>query len=305
MQGPVGQLEELPGDVSLRRYMRLTSPTGTAIVAIYPPQIRDSCRDFLITTRLLSEVGVRVPEILASDCSRGLTLLEDVGPRTLYERRHSSSAHLADCFHSAAADITRLQSLDRDSVAELNPPLDRELLWRELQQTWTSLLEPYGVVADRGFARALEQTLREICDRLDSQVPVPCHRDFMSRNLVPVEPHPVLAVLDHQDLRLGPPQYDLASLLNDSLFPAAQLEEEILNSVLGDDPELRRGYHRAAVQRTLKATGTYETFALRGFPRHRRLIPPTLDRAVHHLAQLPEASGLAPELDDRLAPVIC
>jgi aminoglycoside/choline kinase family phosphotransferase len=112
-------------------------------------------------------------------------------------------------------------------------------------------------------------------------------------------------VLDHQDLRLGPPQYDLASLLNDSLFPTAPLEEQILSSVLGDDPALRRGYHRAAVQRTLKASGTYESFALRGFPRHRRLIPPTLERAVRHLAQLPEASGLVRELDDRLSLVIC
>lgn len=302
---PADNLTALPGDVSRRRYLRLATPSGPAIVAAYPGDLHDLCRRFGETTGLLTAVGIRVPQILISDCAKGLTLLEDVGPRTLYDLGDGNPATLADHFWHAVADIERIQSLSPDAVALLNPPLDRNLLASELRQTWSNLFEPHGVVADPDFAGAVEHTLNEICHRLDSQSFVPCHRDFMSRNLVPVEPFPELAVLDHQDLRLGPRDYDLASLLNDSLFPSAELEEEILTQVLGTDPQARRSYHRAAAQRTLKATGTYESFAQRGYPRHRRLIRPTLERFLHHLNHLPEATAVTRELADRLAPIIC
>ena len=200
-------------------------------------------------------------------------LLEDVGSDTVYDLRDAAPATLSAYFWRASADLERIQSLPIAEVAPLNPPLNRDLLSQELNQTWSSLFEARGLVADPGFSRALQEALQELCRLLATNPPVPCHRDFMTRNLIPVVPRPELAVLDHQDLRLGPRYYDLASLLNDSLFPSDALEEEILLHCLGDEPTERTLYHRAAAQRTLKATGTYETFALRGYVRHRQLIP--------------------------------
>ncbi|MCB1037088.1 MAG: hypothetical protein KDD47_24890, partial [Acidobacteria bacterium] len=101
-----------------------------------------------------------------------------------------------------------------------------------------------------------------------------------------------LVVLDHQDLRLGPPTYDVASLLNDSLFPPPDLEAEFL----GRSEVHEETYRRVAVQRTLKAVGTYAAFAQRGASRHLPLIPPTLRRALYHMALLPELRDLAARL---------
>ncbi len=189
-------------------------------------------------------------------------------------------------------------------MTDLNPPLGHDLLWQELIQTWSVLFEPLGLVADPGFARDLQSLLEQLCRFLDQEPSVPCHRDFMVRNLVPVPPIPELAVLDHQDLRLGPQGYDLASLLNDSLFPTPDLEEELLQHHLGGDPESSLRYHRAAAQRTLKAIGTYEMFAQRGFRRHRKLIPGTLERALRNLRQLPEAQEIGSALERRMAPLL-
>lgn len=300
----VEELTELTGDVSLRRYLRVAAGGETVILAIYPAAIRPACRKFLETSRLLSQAGVRVPEILVSDCEQGLTLQEDVGASTLYDLREAIAPSIPSFFWQATTDLQRIQSIATGEVAPLNPPLDGDLLWQELTKTWTCLFEPRGLVTDRGFSRALEETLQEICRLLDADPPVPCHRDFMSRNFVPVEPPPKLAVLDHQDLRLGPRQYDLASLLNDSLFPSDALEQEILLHCLGEEPGERIPYHRAAVQRTFKATGTYETFALRGDQRHRQLIPGTLDRALRHLRYLPEAGDIRAELEERMSPLL-
>ncbi len=299
------ELEELAGDVSRRRYLRIAKGSETAVIAVYPAAMRSVCRRNFRTTQILEAAGIRVPKVLAHACETGLMLLEDVGSQTLYDLSETPavSLHIDGYFWHSLDLIDRIQTISsqQTGLAELNPPLDRDLLWRELTQTWSSLLEPRGVVADLGFARDLESALQEVCRLLGADTETPCHRDFMSRNLIPLGPAPGLALLDHQDLRLGPCTYDLASLLNDSLFPSAELEEEILSRILGQDPESRVPYHRAAAQRTLKATGTYETFALRGEPRHRKLIPATLGRAIRHLAQLPETVHLATDLGSKLS----
>jgi len=297
-------LTTLPGDVSRRRYLRVELDDDEVIVAIYPPEIRLSCRNFVDTTQLLSAAGVRVPQVMVSDCERGLMVLEDVGSKTLYQQRAIDWSTLIPHFWQATADLERIRSLPANKVGRLNPPLDAELLWRELEQTWKVLFEPWGIVTEQTFSDALRSGLRQLCVHLGADLPVPCHRDFMARNLVPVAPYPVLAVLDHQDLRLGPRHYDLASLLNDSLFPTAELEEEILSRCIDEPGEQRIMYHRAAAQRTLKATGTYENFAQRGVERHRVLIPTTLKRSLQHLRELPEVVVLCDELEQRLLPLL-
>jgi aminoglycoside/choline kinase family phosphotransferase len=108
-------------------------------------------------------------------------------------------------------------------------------------------------------------------------------------------------VLDHQDLRLGPPGYDLASLLNDSLFPPPEIADP-LRRVAGVD---ERAYRLAAVQRTLKAVGTFAAFAARGSPQHLPLVGPTLRRCLENLQALPEGWGLATRLRRLWHDTIC
>jgi aminoglycoside/choline kinase family phosphotransferase len=280
---------ELPGDVSPRRYARLLGAGGASfILATYPPEVRAGCGRFLRTGELLAAAGVRVPRVLASDCERGWMLLEDLGEATLAEQVERPWSELAAYFGAAARLIARIQALPPPELSALNPPLDRALLERELAQTWELYLAPRGLLRDAGLARELEQAFAALCRGLAEAPAVPCHRDFMARNLMPMASGEV-GVLDHQDLRLGPRAYDVASLLNDTLFPPPRIEEELLAAA--PDGEPRDSYHRAAAQRTFKAVGTYASFARRGAPRHLPLIAPTLARALRHLGRL---AGMAP-----------
>lgn len=305
-------LTPLAGDVSARRYHRLrTASGGSAVLAVYPPSLLGVCQRFLATGRLLESAGVPVPQVLAHDCPRGWMLLEDLGPDTLYDRAGRPWGELVPAFDTAVELARRISLLPARQVAALSPPLDGPLLARELAQTWEVFLEPRGLTGTGTARRCLSELLEGLCARLGEAPPVPCHRDFMARNLIPrprPRPRPAagepsggaaLVVLDHQDLRLGPPWYDLASLLNDSLFPPGELEEGWLARVLPPGEGPRLAYHRAAAQRTLKAVGTFAAFARRGSDRHLPLIPPTLGRALHHLRRLPEAGELAPELGRR------
>jgi aminoglycoside/choline kinase family phosphotransferase len=309
---PVAEVRTMVGDVSRRRYYRLRladrarAGGGPAVLAVYPDEMLDACRRYLRAGRLLAGQGVRVAEVLDSDRGGGWVLLEDFGEHTLYEHAARPWHELGHYFEAAVDAIGRIAALPPGEVAELNPPLDGALLRRELEQTRDCFFEPLGLDGrlderlHEPEAGELRAALDTVCRRLGEEAPVPCHRDFGARNLMPLAPGEgawEVGVLDHQDLRLGPPAYDLASLLNDSLFPPPELEERLLERAGCQDggPE-RESYHRAAAQRTLKAVGSYAAFARRGEGRHLGLIPPTLARALRHLERLPEAASLAAPL---------
>ena len=270
-------IDNLTGDVSLRRYFRVhLADGGTAIAAYYPVQLRPVCRRFRLTTAILEEVGVPVPAIRHADCRRGLMLVEDTGDRTLYDSPVRDWNVLAPIYRRAADYARRIQTLPRERVETLNVWLDGKLLRWELKKSWELVLVPRRLVGPPDVERAFSAALETLCEELGRPDRLrPCHRDFMPRNLMLRERsesggEPQLLVLDHQDLRLGPPAYDLASLLNDSIFPPRTLEAELLAALHpGEDGAL--DYRRAVVQRSIKAVGNYCDFARRGFDRHLNL----------------------------------
>ncbi|MEO8504263.1 MAG: phosphotransferase [Acidobacteriota bacterium] len=288
---PAERLIPLGGDVSPRRYVRaLSKNAGSAILAQYPAEVRPQAERFLRTSGLLEQAAIRVPNILASDVANGLMLLEDLGSETLYEKAFGDHERRI-WFERAGEILLKLRRIEPMALVALNPPLDGALLGRELEQTWELFLLPCGLEQDPPLATDLRTAFEQICVALDEEARVPCHRDYMARNLVPLADD-TLAVIDHQDLRLGPPGYDWASLLNDSLFAPPQTESSLLE--IASALEVAPGsYRRAAVQRGFKAIGTFRAFAGRGSDRHLPLIAPTLARALDHLGSLPEGVGLA------------
>ena len=294
----------LAGDVSPRKYFRLDlGRDEPAILAYYPPDAREACSRFRATTELLQGAAVPVPEILGSNCASGFMLLEDLGSSTLYDRHREGWGSLTPYFEESIALWKRIRSLPLESVRDLNPALDRDLLITEVQQTWEIYLTPRQLTGDSNLGSSLWKVLEETCEQLSKGPQVVCHRDFMARNLVPSATPPELGVLDHQDLRVGPSFYDLASLFNDSLFPPPEIESSLVATCLSDDSEML-AYHRAAVQRTIKAVGTFEAFARRGNPSRLPLIPPTLEKALYHLEQTPEGQGLTPYLSRLWRPAL-
>ena len=285
------ELRLLAGDVSPRRYFRALSSTSSTIVAAYPESLLDAGRRFVETTRLLTRAGIRVPEVLAFDEAAGLMLLEDAGGQTVFELRQQGWSTLAGYLASARQVIDRLQTLDPQAVGGINPPLGGQALRQELEMTWDLHLEPTGLCGSGEVRDRLHAALTALCDQLESGGMVPCHRDFMARNLVPLPDGSVL-VLDHQDLRLGPASYDVASLTNDSLF----LSPERCRAVASDSEASSLSYRRCAAQRSLKIVGTFVSFSQRGSSRYLPWVDGCMARAFDYLTSLPEGEDLAEPL---------
>jgi aminoglycoside/choline kinase family phosphotransferase len=302
--GAAGELEiePLAGDVSLRRYYRVAVRGERLIVAFYPPELHSVARRFERTTALLERAGVRVPAIRRVDADAGLMLIEDLGRETLFDWRARGWEALEPYLRAAHQAALRLRAIDPAALGDpLLPPLDAAVLERELAMTWDVFLLPNRLVGDDPLSRRLLDHLGALCAALEAGGMVPCHRDLMARNLVPLAASGEVALLDHQDLRLGPVDYDTASLFNDSLYPA----EERVAAMIGPAVHASAGYHRAVAQRTLKIVGTFASFARRGHPRHLPLVAPSLRRGLDHLAALPESAALAADLERRWAGVLC
>ncbi len=291
-------IEKLAGDVSPRRYFRIRArpAPGTWIVTSYPPELHSSFLRFQATTRWLERSEVRVPAIVATDPAGELMLVEDLGTESLFTIAHGS-ARAARLYRVAAEIAIRIGQQPGEQVAALNPPLDFAVLAREIDLTWRLFLEPK--VKCRALAHDLCGALDELCHAIDRSPRVPCHRDFMARNLMVLDDDR-LGVIDHQDLRLDPVGYDLGSLWNDSLrLNAEQSRQAQADRIPGAALDLAR----VSAQRCLKIIGTYLAFAQAGSDRYLPLIPPTLDRALGHLAVVPETSGLVAALRNELDPL--
>jgi hypothetical protein len=294
----VASMTPLAGDVSPRRYFRVgLRDGGTVILAWYPPEQSDRFEAFLATSSVLEQIGVRAPRVLERDAQAWLMLLED-GGRVALADLPCDAARVERLYRRGLDYAARIAALDPAAVPASNPPLDEAFLRRELGQTWQVFLDR-ELADDAGLRRELAATLDALCAELGRCPLAPCHRDLMARNLLVLQRagEDELLVLDHQDLRLGPPRYDTASLLHDStrLSPeqVARLENETLAAAE------RVTYARVCAQRLFKIVGTFHAFAARGHARHLGRVPTALRDAVDQLRYLPEGANVIGSLQAR------
>ncbi|HVT54977.1 MAG TPA: tRNA (adenosine(37)-N6)-threonylcarbamoyltransferase complex ATPase subunit type 1 TsaE, partial [Xanthobacteraceae bacterium] len=117
-----GNAERIPieGDASTRRYERLLTHPGTAILMDSPPRpdgppvkngksysaiahLAENVRPFVAMARALRQRGFSAPEIYAADMENGLLLLEDLGADGLVTRANPPQA--IEHLYASAIDV--------------------------------------------------------------------------------------------------------------------------------------------------------------------------------------------------------
>jgi aminoglycoside/choline kinase family phosphotransferase len=305
----------LTGDASDRRYFRLIEPDGsTSVLALHAAPFSYDALPFVNVAALFREVPLPVPRILHHADDLGLLTLQDLGDVTLQAHLGAAPAiEHAAVYRQAVGHIELLQRRGQELASERYLPyaiaFDVEKLTWELEFFVKHFCEAY-----RGadFAPAARAALRgewtPIVEELSSEPRVLCHRDYHSRNLMPHEGR--LYIIDFQDARMGPDTYDMVSLLRDSYV---DLSEEVVDELIAyflalkgrngfhDDPASAAGYERdfrrrfdlMALQRNLKALGTfgYQT-AARQNPVYIQYMPRTLRYVRANLERHPRFGRL-------------
>ncbi len=249
------ELEALQEEASTRRYFLIRSGSKKEVLCT-DQKINF---DFVQLSEFLDQHQVKVPKVLRTNESLGLTFLswegrKDLGSLSLteYQRKIPKVIDL----------ILRLQKLDPPSFVK-ERRFDTEKLMFEVNLTldkFQSFSKIYSIETE--ITSEASAFMEETAGYLDKHpMNVFTHRDFHCRNLL-LNEEDGLTLIDFQDARMGLPQYDLASLLYDAYYPLPrEYRLEVLKSFqsksIGGDQKFKEAFYLQALQRSFKALGTY------------------------------------------------
>jgi aminoglycoside/choline kinase family phosphotransferase len=295
----------LTGDASDRRYYRvLVKDAAPIVLALHAGPIDYATMPFVSIAHLFAEVPLPVPRILHHSDALGVLGLEDLGDVTLQAHLGAADpAEHAALYRQAVGFIATLQERGEVLKSDAYPPyriaFDVEKLTWELEFFVKNYLLAYkGAAPSEAERDALRQEWSFIVDELADERRVLCHRDYHSRNLMLHDGS--LYIIDFQDARMGPDTYDLVSLLRDSYVDLTPPQVDGLIAYFlahkddaPDEEEFRRRFDLMALQRNLKALGTFGYMTTsRKNPVYIQYIPRTVAYVKANLAKYPRFERL-------------
>ncbi len=305
------RITPLSGDGSDRSWHRLQWEAGHSLVMVDHGICLQPCRTevdaFLHIGRHLQQRGVPVPTIYGCDAFSGMVFVQDLGDEHL--QRHIHRLQDPQRILSAYRRVIDLMvDMGTGALEGFDPAwtfqsarYDRELIlekecryfleaflngWLGLTVSYDTLRTGFEYLAEGALAHAVEGFM---------------HRDFQSRNIMVHGDG--FHVIDFQGGRLGPLQYDLASLLIDPYvaLPHALCEtllayamERFQSRIALDPARFRTGYRFCRVTRNLQILGAFAYLSqVKNKPGFAAHIPAALITLSEGLRQL-DAEPLAP-----------
>jgi N-acetylmuramate 1-kinase len=293
----------LAGDASNRRYYRVISNNQSWVLMRWEP-FEPTNYPFLSVLNHFKANEVHVPEVVSMDAGQGLVLLEDLGDLTL-ERKFWESQNQENSlpFYKAAIDelikIHFVSTQNKGQCTAFNIMFDIEKFNWELNYAYEHLLK--GILEVRlseKDEKQLKSIFNDISTKLHNEPKFISHRDYHSRNLMLKLDK--IRVIDFQDARLGPIQYDLVSLLKDSYVDLnSDVSSKLLKYYLEKaSPFLKQNidleqfdyiYELQSIQRCFKACGSFASFyMMRNDKRYLKYLSGTLKTVAKSLTPFSE-----------------
>lgn len=293
----------LAGDASTRKYYR-TSIDQTSYVLMEWEPFNKKEYPFLSVLNHFHKNKIHVPQVVALSEAQGLVLLEDLGDLTL-ERKfwENQTGDITFAFYQLAIDelikIHYHATADKSECTAFKIQFDVDKFMWELNYAKEHLLQ--GVLKlqlSDATLKALNESFLNICQKLHDEPKFIAHRDYHSRNLMIKFDR--MCVIDFQDARLGPVQYDLVSLLRDSYVDMdEQMAERLITDYLEkagkflpkdfSKEHFMHIYELQTLQRCFKACGSFASFFnTRQDRRYLKYLTGTLRRVMKSLSHFPE-----------------
>ncbi len=290
----------LAGDGSSRLFLRVATQSRSAILVLDPRW--DQTRDYTAHRDFLARHNIPVPNFFGQSPELGILLMEDLGDQLL-------QSLVVESPNTQETELGRLSEI----LANLHgktypvPPeipasqrvFDKTKLMEECLFAGTHLVQNFLGLSAWG-PKSLS-ALEAFCTHMAELTPK-CfaHRDFHTRNVMVTNGR--LTLIDFQDARLGPPHYDLASLLFDPYVPLTDLARAAIRSCYSErlkEFELGRlvswgtfeeDLQTCAFQRLIKAAGSFASF----FTRYQKKTHlPYLIPAIQSALAIPSTQALA------------
>ena len=318
--------QRVQGDASTRSYERLQLGSHRVNLMTAPrrpdgPPVRDGkpysaiahlaedTAPFVAMALGLRQHGFSAPEIYEADIAQGLVILEDLGTEPVVEG--SPPAPIEERYAAAVDMLAALHALDLPDALPVSPHVQHRLptydsnaFMIELELLLDWYLPHAGVAVSTPTRIAFQARWREALHPVMAARKTWTLRDFHSPNLLWLPDRKGIqrvGLLDFQDAVLGPPAYDLASILQDARVSVPEeMEVALIGRYAGlrrnadpdfDAPGFVRIYATLAAQRATKILGIFARLNRRdGKPQYLRHMPRVwgyLQRSLEHPALAP------------------
>ena len=266
------KIEPIEPDGSQRLFLRIEGE-GLRLVGMVNPYNQPENQAWRYIAAHLAKLDIAVARVLAADMEQGFFLMEDLGRDLLHDKvlaLGDDHKAIEKLYLPVLKMLARLQARgakDFDlSVCFSGDRLSPDFLFKHEIMYF---IENYAVKCCGLYKRALPKRLVDellaLCDRAGEAGPKGLvHRDFQSRNVVWGQTGP--ALVDFQGARLGPAQYDLASLLHDPYVNLdwdlrLELKKAYLKYRQAEGPfdvqRFEQGWPFVSASRLMQALGAY------------------------------------------------
>lgn len=263
-------IDRLTGDASTRRYYRLFTNKETYVACIDHPS-EDGFNYFVEMQKFFENHKIRVPKIYDMNLKSGYILEEDLGDRTLLQHLSElgSIQEELNIYKKIIDEMLSFHHVDQTKLLKnelFNREFDYEKYMSEIEFTYKYFFEGFLKVEDDKTKRDFLNFYSPVCQRLASVKKVLTHRDFHSRNVMVKDGEYI--IIDFQDARMGIPQYDLVSILEDSYYDLmGQNKKDLIKYYYENlDPKVHEQgdfesfyslYNDMLLQRAIKAIGSF------------------------------------------------
>jgi NDP-sugar pyrophosphorylase family protein len=218
-------------------------------------------------TRFFRRNGVPVPELLEADRANVSALFEDAGDISLYSwlRCPRTEAEKESVFRMVMDALVSIHSISPGDAGSLFRIFDYDYFRWETGYFMRRFVGDFMGIETAGD-EVIEEDLHRLAEVASSFTVRIIHRDFQSQNVM-VMPGGDLRIIDFQGARLGPPAYDVVSILYDPYYRLdddlrTRLLDYYVSRIIGCGMELDRDEFDNSLlpcrlQRHMQALGAY------------------------------------------------
>lgn len=304
-------IKELAGDGSDRRWSRITRENISIIMADHGIKTGENvceAESFVAIAHHLYSRKIPVPELYEYDTFAGLVLMEDFGDLNLQQFiiNIKKKDKIIACYKEVIEILIKMslkgiQGFDTSWTCQTEKYDKNLIIEKECRYFTDAFLKGY-----LGLDISFDDFKREFIWLAESAVKFSLtgfmHRDFQSRNIM--VKNGKYHIIDFQGGRVGPVQYDLASLLLDPYVELSRGVREILLDVFMkrlalsinfDKEKFKTGFKYCSLTRNFQILGAFGYLSkIKGKKKFEKYIPPAVRTLKDNLAALKEKelSGL-------------
>ncbi len=204
-----------------RRYYRIKKDGSTAVLMKCTANDPDFERQIEYTRFFLGHL-VPVPEIIEINTYKKTAVFEDLGDLSLYSwlKCIREKAQIEQMYKKIMDILVLIHTEVSESVAECpvlqNKVFDQEHFLWETEYFIDRFVKGISN-ADVKDRAALDEEFNRLASKADSFPKSIIHRDFQSQNIM-ITGKGTPRIIDYQGARVGPPGYDIASILRDPYY---------------------------------------------------------------------------------------